>query len=391
MLDVSFFFEFNQILDKEKVKFLFFVSSLLLFFLTTFAEGGSASENQSMSRTMSGSSSSVGNNALDPDKWIQAPVFIPKSSSGHAPPSFASIVEQNFMNNFGTTQNSNSADSKKAERKEELCPYLLNGICYYESCLYTHGEFCELCQRFCLHPTDVDQRRKHEVECVAQHERDMELSFAIAKSKDKTCGVCFEVIMEKPGREQRFGILPSCQHCFCLECIRKWRQAELFDNSIKRACPECRTTSDFVCPSAFWVDTKEEKEKLITDYKNAMETKDCKYYNKVSHQPLLFLKFSYYLNRLCMHSMKFFFFEYSQGRGKCPFGNKCFYRHALPDGTLVDVGFPTRPARRLNQFGELEELEDILFWDLLRVGRIHIPEDVASMISSSDLDDWLFE
>jgi len=291
---------------------------------------------------------------LDPVKWIQAPVFIPKSSQ---PPSFANIVGQNYMNTFAPTKK--PIVKEDIVRKEELCPFLLAGVCYYDNCVHTHGDLCELCQRHCLHPTNMEQRRKHNLECVAQHEKDMELSFAIAKSKDKTCGVCFEIIMEKPGREQRFGILPNCQHCFCLECIRKWRQAELFDNKIKRACPECRVTSDFVCPSAYWVDTKEEKDKLINDYKHAMTAKDCKYYNK--------------------------------GRGKCPFGNKCFYRHALPDGTLVDVGFPPRPVRRLNHLGELEELEEILFWDLLRVGRIRIPDDVVSMLSSSDLDDWLYD
>ena len=42
-------------------------------------------------------------------------------------------------------------------------------------------------------------------------------------------------------------------------------------------------------------------------------TKDCKYFNK--------------------------------GLGKCPFGNKCFYLHALPDGTKTDVGPPVRQRR----------------------------------------------
>lgn len=98
----------------------------------------------------------------------------------------------------------------------------------------------------------------------------MELSFAIQRSREKSCGVCFEVIMEKASGEQRFGILPNCNHCFCLSCIRKWRQAKQFDNKIIRACPECRATSDFVCPSMYWVDNKEEKEKLITDYKCAL-------------------------------------------------------------------------------------------------------------------------
>lgn len=71
-------------------------------------------------------------------------------------------------------------------------------------------------------------------ECLNQHEKNMELSFAIARSKEKTCGVCFEVIMEKATGEQRFGILPNCNHCFCLNCIRRWRQARQFDNKIIR-------------------------------------------------------------------------------------------------------------------------------------------------------------
>lgn len=73
--------------------------------------------------------------------------------------------------------------------------------------------------------------------------------------------------MEKtPPGEQRFGILPSCIHCYCLSCIRTWRQARQFENKIIRACPECRVTSDYVCPSRYWVEKKEDKEKLIQSY-----------------------------------------------------------------------------------------------------------------------------
>lgn len=49
-----------------------------------------------------------------------------------------------------------------------------------------------------------------------------------------------------------------------------------------RACPECRVASDFVCPSTYWVDTQEEKAKLIEEYKAALNAKDCKYYKKVN-------------------------------------------------------------------------------------------------------------
>lgn len=32
----------------------------------------------------------------------------------------------------------------------------------------------------------------------------------------------------------------------------------------------------------------------------------------------------------------------SKGEGSCPFGNKCFYKHALPSGELIDVGKPQK-------------------------------------------------
>jgi hypothetical protein len=47
----------------------------------------------------------------------------------------------------------------------------------------------------------------------------------------------------------------------------------------------------------------------------------------------------------------------SQGSGTCPFGNKCFYRHCLPDGKSVDVGEPTRPRTGINGLGQLERLQ----------------------------------
>ena len=31
---------------------------------------------------------------------------------------------------------------------------------------------------------------------------------------------------------------------------------------------------------------------------------------------------------------------FQRGKKRCPFGNKCFYLHALPDGTIKDVGPP---------------------------------------------------
>lgn len=236
---------------------------------------------------------------------MNAPEFVPKLYQHLKPKSYAEAL-------IPTEQRANEGGDGGATTAKRLCPFMnKEGVCRnIIDCNYVHGELCDMCERLVLHPFDEELRKKHRQECLEQHEKNMELSFAIARSKEKTCGVCFEVIMEKANGEQRFGILPNCNHCFCLTCIRKWRQARQFDNKIIRACPECRVTSDFVCPSMYWVDTKEDKEKLIDDYKNALATKDCKYFKK--------------------------------GHGKCPFGNKCFYLHAFADGRKCDVGPPPR-------------------------------------------------
>lgn len=99
-------------------------------------------------------------------------------------------------------------------------------------------------------------------------------------------------------------------------------------------------TSDYVCPSVYWVDTKEEKETLLANYRVALGEKDCKYFKK--------------------------------GNGKCPFGNKCFYKHALADGTSVNVGVPPRTVRRArNYLGEVDTLEDFFLWDFLQEREHH--------------------
>lgn len=283
--------------------------------------------------------SATGSFRIDPLKWINAPEFVPKAkfapppqevppgeededngdggTAAPAPISYAAIVTMNNNHNgLGIIEHCPDGGGDGVD--SSLCPYYeASGCCMLDGCPYEHGELCELCGKFCLNPADPEQRRQHNAECIKQHELDMEHSFAIQRSKDKICGICLEVILEKPGREQRFGILPNCNHIFCLECIRTWRKAKNFENKIKRGCPTCRVSSDFVCPSIVWVEGSDDKDKLIDDYKKACNTTHCKHFQ--------------------------------QGSGKCPFGNKCFYKHALPTGQLVDVGGPSRQQQQQPQ------------------------------------------
>ncbi|KAI1305884.1 E3 ubiquitin-protein ligase makorin-1 [Halotydeus destructor] len=224
------------------------------------------------------------------------------------------------------------------KKKQPLCPY---GMVAFEcpnskSCNYLHGDRCDFCNRLCLHPFNEEQQKEHHDECVREHEKQMELSFAIQRSVDKACGICMDNVVEKePQSERRFGILEKCAHIFCLTCIRKWRQTKQFDNKTIRACPECRISSDFVVPSRYWVDDKGDKDKLIESYKKALKQKPCKYFN--------------------------------QGRGECPFAGACFYLHAFPDGSMAELS-PPRPRRRqANEAGELETLRDMLLWNYLEV------------------------
>ena len=48
-----------------------------------------------------------------------------------------------------------------------------------------------------------------------------------------------------------------------------------------RACPECRTKSDFVTPSRYWVEDKGEKMQLIQGYKSALRWELCAHFECV--------------------------------------------------------------------------------------------------------------
>lgn len=183
-----------------------------------------------------------------------------------------------------------------------LCRYAARGQCLRgDRCAYPHGEICDMCGQQALHPWDAAQQEAHRRACVEAHERDMELSFAVQRSMDKVCGICMEVVYEKADpSDRRFGILFSCNHTYCLRCIRRWRSATQFENRISKSCPQCRVSSGFVIPSEFWVEEEEEKEKLVQQYKEGMSQKACRYF--------------------------------AGGLGHCPFGEFCFYKHEYPEG-----------------------------------------------------------
>lgn len=113
---------------------------------------------------------------------------------------------------------------------------------------------------------------------------------------NRTCGVCLDVVLRKQPVSQRlFAILPNCNHCFCVACIRTWRkQSSVFSNGVTKGCPECRTVSFYYVPSNCWIEDQADKNTLCLSYKRVMAEIPCRYF---------------------------------LGRG-CVFGRKCFYKHS---------------------------------------------------------------
>ncbi|KAF9170265.1 hypothetical protein BGX21_002064 [Mortierella sp. AD011] len=148
--------------------------------------------------------------------------------------------------------------------------------------------------------------------------------------EDQKCAICFEV-------PKTFGLLVSCNHAFCLACIRTWRSKETAADlqphdssnvSVTKACPNCRTPSLYVVPSSFFPACPEQKEIIIQNYKEATSRKTCKY------------------------------FAESGDRHWCPFGDGCFFAHLDENGEHCKVNPESSPRRqrqrrieRRNRFG----------------------------------------
>ncbi|XP_074644273.1 putative E3 ubiquitin-protein ligase makorin-1 isoform X1 [Tubulanus polymorphus] len=270
----------------------------------------------------------------DPVQWVKAAEFVPGQlyCSPVVPASYSAAMKT------GLADIDDYPGEATAETRKLICPFAAHGECRYgDNCAYTHGEKCDLCGHALLFPGDFKQQEEHKKECLNELEKDMEISFAVQRSSKKSCGICMEVVMEKEiVRDRRFGILSNCNHCFCLECIRKWRQAKQFENKVIRACPECRVTSDFVTPSEYWVEEPEEKKTIIRGYKSALSKKSCKYFK--------------------------------QGKGECPFNEKCFYLHAYPDGKIASPKPRRRRRRRQQPDGDesiTELMQELFLWDFI--------------------------
>ncbi|WAR26903.1 MKRN1-like protein [Mya arenaria] len=164
------------------------------------------------------------------ESWVKASNFVPGQpfQCSSILNSYAHVAANNLEN----TEPSLSFDEVPVVSSGQLlCLFSASRECPYgDECEYRHGDAWNLSGLAVLLPGDEKQNLEHR----QHHERDMELSFTIARSKDKQRGVCMDTVLGKqPTAEQRFGILFECSRCFCLACIRKWRTSKHFDNHVQ--------------------------------------------------------------------------------------------------------------------------------------------------------------
>ncbi|KAG5718722.1 putative E3 ubiquitin-protein ligase makorin-1 [Termitomyces sp. T112] len=150
--------------------------------------------------------------------------------------------------------------------------------------------------------------------CWFVHEK----SVVDAKEEDQDddcCSVCFE-------RPSLYGLLGGCNHIFCIDCIRKWRDPSGKGSDISniKKCPMCRAQCRYIIPSSHFVMDGPEKERIVQNYKDSMARVPCKHFmatkGKNPKKPL------------------------------CPYGADCFYQHLNDDGTAYTFPYGAEIAMR---------------------------------------------
>jgi len=217
-----------------------------------------------------------------------------------------------------------SLDNSAPEVHQKMCIYFMHGTCRFgRNCRYRHelGNTCPYCDKPLA--SNNEDRLKHLSECDEAR--------AIEKEREESasinCGICLENVSQS-GR--RFGLLPSCNHAFCLRCIREWRGSLVQRKENVRCCPVCRAESYFVVPCDRFVLNPDRKKILVQKYKDHIGKIPCIHFNRA--------------------------------KGVCPFGSSCFYAHLNEDGSMAQE---ERPRHYTNADGQVQVIRSVLLSDFL--------------------------
>lgn len=225
-------------------------------------------------------------------------------------------------NNRRSNSGNNSPTRNTTRVSPQICKYFLQDRCMFgNSCWYKHEK------------PDNDSTKINNTDSQKndlKNQKDKQKAKEVVE-EEYVCSICYET-------PKLFGLLVHCDHIFCRDCIKEWRQTSnvsspFQDNDTTKTCPVCRKNSPYFVPSFNFTKSGPQKEQIISDYKDRMARIPCKYFTKSR---------------------------------KCPFADDCFYQHANPDGSRCILG---PPRKKKSKFltgiryigGEL----DISFHDLI--------------------------
>ena len=83
--------------------------------------------------------------------------------------------------------------------------------------------------------------------------------------------------------------------------------------------------------------------------------------------------------------------HFDEGRGECPFNDKCFYLHTYPDGSKATPK-PWKPRRRKNADGESSISDPMFLWDFVENWQEQI--ELLLLLEMTDdlmITDFLFD
>nr|BAC77412.1 makorin ring-zinc-finger protein [Pisum sativum]BAC81564.1 makorin RING finger protein [Pisum sativum] len=295
-----------------------------------------------------------------------APSWAPKVTRVPPPPCKHGVrsFQHNYQDSSDVGESSSTGSTSARLHGHLFCKFAAANCPFGHGCSHVHGNQCLYCRKYCLHPSDRREKENHLKTC----DKKEKYVLALKNSEEIECNVCLEHVLSKPKpSERKFGLLPECDHAFCLSCIRNWRNSapssefETGNNiNTVRTCPVCRQLSYFVIPSGIWYTTKEEKQEIIDNYKANCRLIDCKHFES--------------------------------GNGNCPFGASCFYKHTVKPGSYTWIHHRPPPQRKQTDF-DMYDMLDMLsevdlssgeFYSIMRDSEFFDEMDPLEMMALSD-------
>jgi len=143
----------------------------------------------------------------------------------------------------------------------------------------------------------------------------------------------------------------------------EWRTEGSDEAEDRRSCPTCRGKSDYVVPSNIKPIDKEDKERIVNEYRTRLGRVPCK--------------------------------KFDGSLGSCPYGSDCFYSHLDEEGDdckaddcCMNELYKTRQKQRRNRrrMGNSAESELENFAQLLMMMQIQVVGDSDEADSDDELD-----